>query len=256
MKRLSLLFLFCTTTLLSFAFGPLTKKGENNQWVILGLRATANSTWLYNQNQFNDKGIRYQASWGWSGGAMLGLHYTSWGAICVEGLYSTIAQKQKSGIDSIPWSSRRDLSYLELPVLLHFVPKEFSYIEVGVKLATLKKATGTYSSPDLNFSKQNAMGDFEASNTSIVFGWGNALWGDGGGLVTMGIRLTYGITDLVAAGRGNNYYALQDGQEAAAKSYKSTNSATIGFHFTYDFDMGWFMYNDCKRKYKFFLFKH
>lgn len=262
MKRFSLLLLLFASTLPVLAlwtFPPRQVKGGGpNQWLIVGLRAGINSSWLLSENQMKDKGLKYQASLGWNAGAMLGMHYMSWGAICVEGMYASISQRQKSGIDSVEWSNKRELTYYEFPVLLRFIPKEFKYIEAGIKFSTLAKAKGTYSSPDLNFSGQDAMSNFEKSDMAIVFGWGSALWGDGGGLFTMGVRLTYGISDVISAGggKGNNYYALADGQAATARSYTPTNTATIGFHFTYDFDMGWFFHDDCKRKYKFFLFRH
>src|ERR1051326_1597134 len=82
-----------------------------NQWLVVGLRGSFNSTWLLNKNQMNDKGIKYKASWGGSGGLMLGVHYTQWGAIYLEGLYSTLSQKRASNIDSVKWNSRTDLKY-------------------------------------------------------------------------------------------------------------------------------------------------
>ena len=42
----------------------------DNQWVMIGLRANYNSTWLLNKNQLNNKGVKYQPSWGWSAGGM------------------------------------------------------------------------------------------------------------------------------------------------------------------------------------------
>ena len=231
---------------------------EGNQWIVTGVRGTFNSTWLLNQNQINDKGLKYKASWGWSAGAMLGVHYTEWGAVCVEGLYSTLSQKTTSNIDSMGWTNKTNLTCYEFPVLLHFVPKEFKYIEVGVKISTLANAKGTYSSSLLNYSNQDIKSNFEKSNLSLVLGWGGAMWGDGGGLVNLGICLTYGLSDIISTGggKGQDYYKLSDGITAAPKSYKPTNTATIGFHLTYDFDMGWWFHDSCKRKYKFLLFKH
>lgn len=237
--------------ILSFA-----QSHQINQWVVVGVRGAFNSTWLLNQNQLNDKGLKYKASWGGSGGVMLGVHYTQWGALHVEGLYSILSQKIASNIDSAKWGSRTDLTYYEFPILLHFVPKEFKYIEAGIKISTLANAKGTSSL--LNYSNKDVKNDFEKSNLSLIFGWGNALWGDGGGLVNLGIRLTYGLSDIISAagGRGKDYYALSDGITATPKVYKPTNTATIGFHLTYDFDLGWWVQESCHRKYKFSLFKH
>jgi len=39
------------------------------------------------------------------------------------------------------------------------------------------------------------------------------LLGDGGGLLDLGIRLTYGLSDIISipGGRAQDYYALSDG---------------------------------------------
>ena len=228
-----------------------------NQWVVIGARGTFNSTWLLNQNQLSDKGLKYKASWGGSGGIMVGVHYSQWGAVYIEGLYSILSQKQTSAIDSMKWNSRTDLAYYEFPILLHFVHKEFKYIEAGIKISTLADAKGSYSSSLGNFSG-DAKSSFEKSNMSLVLGWGGSLWGDGGGLLDLGIRLTYGLSDIVSGtgGKGTDYYSFSEGITAIPKPYKPTNTATIGLHLTYDFDMGWWFHDTCKRKYKFFLFKH
>lgn len=225
---------------------------------MVGVRGSFNSTWLLNQNQLNDKGLKYKTSWGGSGGIMVGAHYSQWGAVFVEGLYSTHSQKITSNIDSMSWTNKTNLTYYEFPILLHFVPKEFKYIEAGIKISTLANVKGTYNSSLVNYSNQDIQSNFEKSNLSLVFGWGSAMWGDGGGLINLGIRLTYGLSDIISTsgGRGNDYYALSDGITATPKSYKLTNTATIGLHLTYDFDLGWWLHDSCKRKYKFFLFNH
>lgn len=251
MKKILLLFFSFLFSLSCFA-----QSHQINRWVVVGVRGSFNSTWLLNQNQLNDKGIKYKTSWGGSGGVMIGAHYSQWGAVFVEGLYSAHSQKISSAIDSIDWSARTDLTYYELPVLLRFEPSEFKYIEAGIKFSTLANAKGTSSL--LNYSNQNIKNSFDKSNLALVFGWGGAIWGDGGGLVNLGLRFTYGLSDIISksGGRGNDYYALSDGIAATPKSYKPTNTATVGFHLTYDFDMGWWLHDSCKRKYKFFLFKH
>lgn len=251
--------IFTLVFVLLLAISSFAEKNgnEGNQWIVTGVRGTFNSTWLLNQNQLSDKGLKHKTSWGWSAGAMLGVHYAEWGAVRIEGLYSTLSQKTASNIDSMSWTNKTNLIYYEFPILLHFVPKEFKYIEAGVKISTLASAKNASSSSLGNFSG-DAKSNFEKSNLSLVLGWGGAMWGDGGGLVNLGIRLTYGLSDIISTsgGKGQDYYKLSEGITAAPKSYKPTNTATIGFHLTYDFDMGWWFHDSCKRKYKFLLFKH
>lgn len=243
--------------LISFsAISVFAQSRQINQWIVIGARGSFNSTWLLNDNHLSDKGLKYKASWGGSGGIMFGVHYSQWGAIYLEGMYSTHSQKLASNIDSFPWDSRTDLTYYEFPVLLHFVPKDFKYIEAGVKISTLASAKSSYASSLGNLSG-NSKSNFEKSSLSLVLGWGGSLWGDGGGLLDLGIRLTYGLSDIISkiGGKGQDYTII-DGTTITTKPYKPTHSATVGLHLTYDFDLGWWFNDSCKRKYKFFLFEH
>ena len=253
MKKFLALIIIFSSIISSFAQSSL-----GNQWVVVGVRGSFNSTWLLNKNELGDKGIKYKPSWGGSGGIMVGAHYCQWGAVYIEGLYSTLSQKTTSGIDSVKWNNRTNLTYYEFPILLYFTPKEFKYIEAGIKISTLAAAKSTYSSSGMNYSNQDAKNSFEKSNFSLVFGWGSAIWGDQGGIVDLGIRITYGLTDIIstAGGKGKDYYPIGDGIPAKPKPYLSTNTATIGFHLKYDFDLGWWLHDNCRRKYKFFLFHH
>src|ERR1035437_7267977 len=91
------------------------KQSIGNQWIVVGARGTVNSTWLYNSNQWNDKGLKYKPTWGVSGAIMLGFHYMHWGSVNVKALYSTLNQKMSSNIDSVKWANATKLSYLEFP---------------------------------------------------------------------------------------------------------------------------------------------
>lgn len=249
MKKITALLFLCIITLNSFA----GKQDIGGQYFIVGARGTFNSTWLYNKNQFNDKGIKYKPSWGGSGGIMFGLHYIRWGSVNVEALYSSFSQKLSSGIDTIAWTSRTNLAYWEFPVLLHFDynNEKFKYIEAGIKFSSMYSASVQPALPNYDIKK-----NFEKQNISAVFGWGAAFIGQGGMLINLGIRLTYGLSDIItnAGGKGKDYLPLADGMNAQPKPYTPTNIATIGFHLSIDYDLGWFLYSGCHRKYKFFLF--
>ena len=71
MKKFLVFILIFVVSIYSFS-----QSHQINQWVVVGVRGAFNSTWLLNQNQLNDKGLKYKASWGGYGGIMLGMHYT------------------------------------------------------------------------------------------------------------------------------------------------------------------------------------
>ena len=233
---------------------PAPKKG-GQQWIVIGLRGSINNTWLMNSNVMNDKGIKMKPSFGGGGGIMLGIHLSELIAIEPECVFTLINQKYASKIDSSAWTSKTSLAYLEFPILLRFDFETFKYLELGVKFASLKTAKDDFSSSTFNYSATDDIKNYEKGNTSLIFGWGTGLWGNGGLMVNFGIRATYGLSDIVslAGGKDDPYWSYG---ETAAKGYKPTNTATIGFQFNVDFDLGWFMSSSCGRSHKFVLFGH
>ncbi|HEY6161665.1 MAG TPA: porin family protein [Bacteroidia bacterium] len=262
MKRSISIFMALLFTLPMFAGnGNHHGKKGGDQWLCGGIRAGAVNTWLMNKNMMNDKGLKYQPSFGGTGGLMLGFHFSEWGAIEVEGLYALYNQKFKSAssVDSLAWTSKTSLTYLEFPILLHFDTQNFKYIEVGVKIGMLNSAKGTFDYPKyaaLDYANKDIKADYNKMNTAIVFGWGTGIWGNGGLLMNMGIRLTYGIADIVnqAGNLGGNYHPVDN--TSTVKEYMPTNTATISLHMNMDFDIGWFMTSSCGRSHKFVLFGH
>ena len=261
MKKLLSISLAALLAVPLFATGPnsFRKKGGGQQWIIIGARAGFSNTWLMSKNVMNDNGIKYKPSFGGGGGIMLGFHYSEWGAIEVEGLYSIYNQKFASGIDSLDWTSKTNLNYIEIPILLHFDLNNFKYLELGVKLGSLNSAKASFDYPKfstLSYSNKDVKPNYEKSNMAVVFGWGTGLWGNGGLLINLGIRLSYGMADIVSdlGGKGDDYHPMSD--LTKTQSYTKTNTATISLHMNMDFDLGWFVTSSCKRNHKFVLFGH
>jgi hypothetical protein len=256
MKKALIILFAAALALPVFATNPkyLRKKGSQ-QWIVLGARANVANTWLLNKNMMNDKSLKYKPSFGGSGGIMLGLHLTEVFAIEGECLYSVYNQKLASN-DSISWTSKTSLAYIEIPVMLRFDFENFKYLELGVKFGILNSAKYSASFPDFpqgDVTNEDVKKAYD-KNTSIVFGWGTGVWGNGGLLISMGVRLGYGISDIISdeGGRGDDYY-LGDGTK---KSYQKTNTASAALHLNIDFDLGWFVSSNCGRNHKFVLFGH
>ncbi|MBL7891281.1 MAG: PorT family protein [Bacteroidia bacterium] len=242
-----------------FFFSPVFA-GNSNKWFTIGARGTVTGPFLINSNEYKDNGLKHNFAIGGSGGAMIGFHFNDWGSINVEGLYSIYSRKLKSAVDSLPWTSSTTLTYLEFPILFR-AEWNFKYIEGGVLFGQLIGANGSYANekyPKLDYDVKDIKENLNPSNTAIVFGWGTNLMGDGGLMLSLGIRLTYGLTDIVSdlGGKGKSYYPLADGTAATAQSYKPTNTATVGIHLSLDFDLGYIVSSSCGRKHKFALFGH
>lgn len=253
MKSKHLLILFSLFSIHVFA-------GGDSKWFTIGARGTVNGPFLINSNEYKDKGIKHNFAIGVSGGGMIGFHFNDWGSINVEGLYTTYSRKLSSAIDSLKWSRDTKLAYLEFPIMFR-AEWNFKYVEVGIRVGSLISASEGYSNeknPKLDYTGKNIKDNFDPSNTALVFGWGTNLMGDGGLMLSLGVRLTYGFSDIVSdlGGKGKSYYPIADGTSAAAQSYTPTNTATVGIHLSLDFDLGYIVSSSCGRKHKFTLFSH
>jgi len=241
--------------------------GKNEQWIDIGLRIAPSSTWMLNGNMLQDKNIKYTPSFGFFGGAKFGFNFNEVVAINIEGLYDKFNQSFKSSMDSISWNIKTQLTYIDIPVLLRFT-NGWKYYEVGVNFQSLKSVKGAYTSEQSISSVYNNFAypsndRFNKSNTSIILGWGSAIWGFGGMVLSTGIRLSYGLTDITGENyKGQNYpYPQYPGYKPDPVApdgvpYKKTKNLSASFMFSIDYDLGYFLSSNCKRKHAFVLFSH
>lgn len=241
--------------------------GKDEQWIDLGLRFAPASTWMLNGNMLQDKNITYIPSFGYFGGAKLGFNFSEVVAINIEGIYDKFSQRFRSRMDSISWDMKTQLTYIDIPVLLRFT-SGWNYYEVGVNLQSLKSVKGTFAS-NQTVSKvydeftSPSIDRFNKSNVSIILGWGSAIWGVGGMVISTGIRLSYGLTDVIGDNyRGQNYPNPQypgykpDPVAPNGMPYKKTKNLSAAFMFSMDYDLGFFMSSSCRRTHAFILFSH
>jgi hypothetical protein len=235
------------------------QKGGDNKWFTIGLRGTAAAPFLINSNEYKDKGIKHGFAFGGGGGAMLGFHFNDWGSINVEGLYTMYSNNLTRGtVDSLKGNSSTKLAYLEIPILFRG-EWNFKYVEGGVVIGSLLGATASQS----GYKNSKLNGDVDAKdfvnkgNTSLLFGWGTNMMGSGGLMFSVGIRMCYGLSDIVSdlGGKGKPYTTLAD-PKAATQGYTPTNTAYVGIHLSLDFDLGYFVSSSCGRKHEFQLFGH
>ncbi|MCC6691225.1 MAG: outer membrane beta-barrel protein [Bacteroidia bacterium] len=259
MKTNYLIIALVASSLTLFAGG---KKGADNKWFTIGVRGTAAAPFLINSNEYKDSGIKHNFAFGGGGGAMLGFHFNDWGSINVECLYTYYSRKVKSAIDSLAWTSSTALTYLEIPILFR-AEWNFKYVEGGIMFGSLMGATNSYTNdkfPKLNYDNKDIKDDVMKKNTAIVFGWGTNLMGSGGLMLSFGVRMAYGLSDIISdlGGKGKNYTPYSDigKTKPASLAYAPTNLAYVGLHLSLDFDLGYFVSSNCGRKHEFQLFGH
>lgn len=182
----------------------------------LGITGGLNSTWLLNQNVFDQNdGLDVASTFGGRFG-IEGIYSFSEKAGVSFGLNFISGHNQKYTGDngnpiSLNGNAKTMLRYIDIPVLLRLTSAGGSYFEIGPQIGILSSAKEDYKSTDgdISFSGANVKGGFNSTNLALVFGFGADIDVAENVFITTGLRLGYGFTDAT-----NEYDSVDDFEEA------------------------------------------
>lgn len=169
----------------------------------LGITGGLNSTWLLNQNVFDQNdGLDVASTFG--------------GRFGIEGIYSFTEKvgfslgvnfisghNQKytgdnNGPIKLNGDSKTMLKYIDVPLMFRLTSGNGSYFELGPQLGFLSSAKEDFKS-DVNsafdYSGKDVKFGFNSTNVAFVFGFGADIDVSESIYVTTGLRLGYGFTD-------------------------------------------------------------
>ncbi|MCS6790551.1 MAG: outer membrane beta-barrel protein [Bacteroidia bacterium] len=123
-----------TKTLISLLFLFALSWAQKNT-LHFGVLFQPQTHWLLNSMD-SDAGpiLDYQSTWGYAGGLRLAYRFSDYVGVGIDAIYSSEGQKYKGKDEAlgVVWNSRTRLTYLKLPLLLHFgsdpeSPVQFSF---------------------------------------------------------------------------------------------------------------------------------
>lgn len=142
-------------------------------------------------------------------------------SLAVELLFGGYGQKYKLNLTDTFIHSKINISSMDVPLMVHVRGQAGLYAEAGVSFGMISGVKQDFSrvpdsNPSTNFSGAVDT-SFSSGNLSGIFGFGiDSELSDKVNL-TIGFRLTYGLTDLT------------EPQKGYTQDYKETHSATVGF---------------------------
>jgi len=188
----------------------------------VGFKGGYGLTMLYNDNYYKDGSVTNELSTGGTFGASVGFNAARYNWGVTLGLFIRQYQ-QRWKADS--WHSITKLNYFEAPFLFRLRPagnkvtKKFTYagpyFEIGVQPGFLLKDAQVISDTNGIVLPDQT---YESFNLSGVIGIGYHQVGVEKWAVTHGIRLTYGLVDIISAKNNNG---------TAYAAYKPTNSISV-----------------------------
>ena len=221
-------------------------------WFDAGIKAQVGGSGFYNKAILDAGSLDYvlDLSNSYGLGGKLGINWDQIG-ISVEAMYNTNESRIKR-ISTGNAVTFIDHSWngLDLYPLLRSA-RNLGYLEIGPKISmiqNMKQVAGGVISEDIA-SQYNKM------NYGAVFGFGSNIIGVGEAFTGMlGIRIEYGITDLVSEGDGKRYSAPLNLGNLYDQGYASTHPLFIGLVFEANFGIGYYGRAKCGARSKFMRF--
>ena len=202
-----------------------------------GLKGSYNSTWLFNKN-ISDQGTEqdYAAGWGSNYGLGAAVYFGPIG-LGVEFFRGTHTGGF-AGDFAGKYSSNVKLNVNQIPLLLKLKSKNGAYIELGVQVNSISKATYTfdYTDSDIFDGTSDETSNYSKSFTSAVLGFGaNVKLSKAIPLgLHAGIRLQYGFSDA----KGVDALGFNLDNKIVYPTYEKTNAVSgglmIGLNYTFE----------------------
>ncbi len=220
-------------------------------WMDAGVKVGYGLTGMLNGNLFDDKNYEHHLTTGTTFGAKIGLFIGLYDGITVDFMISDNNQKfdfnrdGKNFIHDINWKNY-DLA------VLYRMQKDGIYIEIGPQISFINKVNenNTYNTPQ----EKDVKSFYSKNYISGVFGIGGYVFNYESFTTMLGLRIGYGITDMINAdGKTANY----PNPQAAAQpysSYKSSNAAWVQLNLEFNFALGYYGRSACSKRSTFFKF--
>jgi hypothetical protein len=214
-------------------------------WFDAGIKGSWGPTFLYNESLVNDANYSQQISNGYSFGGKFAFNFGYIHGISIDAMYSQNSQDYniKEGFSDITDLSV-DWKTIDLYVLYRLY-RTINYFEIGPKFSLM------------NIVRNNNVEttQFYAENyPSAVIGFGWYVFGRETFTATAGIRVEYGLSDIINTDGKALGYPANPAATTAFDPYNSTNPLIAQLVFEINWGLGYFAKTACSGRRHFFSF--
>lgn len=219
-------------------------------WFDAGLKGGYGVNLLYNQNYMNDHSFTPNLSYGYMYGGKLGFNFNEDHSITFDAVLSSFNQGFNYSFlnaDSSRSNYTRSMGFNSLDLLLMYRKmKASSYVEIGPQYSTVMKARGN----DSFSGNSDILKYISKTNYAMVLGFGGFVMGTENFGITMGLRITYTLNDIISKeGQAINFPSI-----STYSSYKPSNPITAMMVMELNYDLGYLTSSKCGKKTKFLMF--
>ena len=221
-------------------------KVHSQSWFDVGVKAGGGLSHLINQNIWDDNDYNHRLSSAYCFGAKIGYNLNKNHEFTFDVLFNSFRQSfLYNEMDSIAVNSpllSASLNYSSISYLLMYrFNKEGRYSEIGTSFETLLSCSRT---DENNSVSQISKEDLIQQWPSIVGGFGAYLLGTENFGITTGIRISYGLSDLIS----KSGKALLLPNFKNYPSYSGSYPLSIQFIIEANFDFAYVSKAQCNRR--------
>lgn len=222
-------------------------------WVDVGLKGGVGAAQMINSNVWQDANIANKFGLGYSVGGKLGLNFNLKYQVTFDFMYSTHVQEfefQPTGTSTL---FSKNISYrsFDMPLLFRHNSDGGSFFEIGPQISLLSNFI-----EDQNNIETDISSSFTGSQLGAVIGFGSFLVGSNNSYLVFGIRIHYGLQDILTAEGGKNTkspFPINNGERSfddpnfEYDDYKITNQISGLIYLEFNYDLAYLVRSNCKR---------
>ena len=219
---------------------------HTQSWFDLGLKGGYGTSILMNNNIWDDVDYNHQISGAYSFGGKIGLNFNENHEVTFDLMYNEFNQNFLYNLyDSISESSplyKSSISYHSLSyILMYRHNKDGRYSEIGTAVESILNVKGE---DEIISAQKFDSNDFTKNEANIVAGFGAYLLGSENFGITTGVRISYGLKDLISlAGQNKNLPTFKQ-----YESYSASHPLSILFIIEANFDFAYVAKAQCSRR--------
>ncbi len=238
--------------LLFFSFSICSVKAQKvYAWADVGLKLGYGLTGMLNSNLFDDKNYEHHLTTGVCYGGKLGIFIGRYDGVTFDFLISDNKQKFDFTRGTTSYNHEINWKNFDLAVLYR-LQKDGLYIELGPQFSFVNKVT---QKDDFDPTNTDVKKFYSKNYISGIFGIGGYVFNYETFTTMLGIRLGYGITDMINSdGKKVTPNPYPTPSEEKIYSSKITNAAFVQLNLEFNFALGYYGKSSCSKRATFFHF--
>jgi len=221
-------------------------------WFDTGAKIAYGPTGLLNNNIINDSKYDHTINTGYGIGAKFGIYYGRYNGVTIDAMLNQGKQRfeftkgeEQNNNHTINWSTI-DMA------LLYRMQKASIYFELGPQFSFVNSVTQEI--PVIAGAPTDISQFFNDQYTSAIFGFGGYVLNSNTFTLMFGMRLAYGLTDMISPDGQTAGYPNPNSENAPYKDYTPTNPVSALFVIEANYGIGYFAKTSCSDRSTFFRF--